>query len=541
MVLQLLIGLLILLSGTEALHAQSFTSRVVARDMGEALDVNAHDYDGDGDIDLMVSTWSAGGVYYYEHGPLDTLVQTELYVSSGAGRLIDTGDFDHDGDLDVVFASFSEDRLIMLTNGPGETPAQRFSLRFLSEEMHKPFAVLAADFSGDQLTDIITTEVESAYEAIRLYEQIGGDPTEIWRSTISGARDPLGVATADIDHDGIDEILVAVAAEDGGLFVMRRTQTGGYAISQDIPNVYLVAVAAADLDGNGDLDVVGCDFSNSQVRRWEKTSNGWTSRPMPGTLIHPRDVVVADFDADGLLDIAATGEGTGASGGGVAWWRQTTAGTFTFQSLTSTSGFFGLEAVDYDRDGDIDILAANYLLEQIFLFANQMGTPTRIIGNVTGERGGEPIEGAVVTAIETGVSAIADANGRFELGMIEGTFTLRAQHPCWDSTFVTDVLTVENDTTYANFEMRRPVMDLPVTSLNLFVQNGRLSTYDLSIQNTGDATLSLSAEVEIVAPVSGWASVSPSGLTVPAGQNGMLTLSFTPTRPTTTNTTISEH
>lgn len=526
MVPKLLIGLFVLVLGVLPAHAQNFTSRAIARDMGGAIDVNARDYDGDGDVDLMVSTMNPGGVFYYDHRP-DTLMEFEAYVAGGAGRQVTSGDFDNDGDLDAVFASFGENRLVFLRNTGVNNPATRFFPVNMAEGATGPFAVLGGDFSGDGLTDLISSDV-SGTDKVRLFRQIAGSQEEIWLNTFYGGLDPLGLAITDLENDGVKEILIAVGSANGGLYMMRRTQAGGYALTQEINNTYLSAIAAGDIDNDGALDVVGCDFGSGMLLRWERTGNGWANIALSGFLTRPRDVVLEDFDSDGLLDIAATGEGSNGSGGGVSWWRQNANGTFVIQDLSTSDGFFGLEAADYDRDGDIDLLAANRETEQIVLFENRMGTPTRIIGHITADRGGANIDNVLVTALETGVTGLSDANGRYELGMIEGTFTLRFEHPCWSTSELTGVQTVADDTTYADITMLRPVMELPVTSLNLFVPNEQSLTYELWIDNTGDAPLTVSSVTQQINPNNSWVNVSPSEIEIAPGQDGMLGVTFTP-------------
>lgn len=524
MVPQLMFLLLILFAGVTA-HGQNFSARVLARDIGQAIDVSAHDYDYDGDIDLTVSTLSPGNVFYFDRRP-DSLVRYEAYIAGGSGRQITSGDFDSDGDLDVAFASHGEDRLILLRNSPQNPPASRFQLSVLVDESGGPFAVLAGDFSDDGVTDLIATEVGT--ERVRLFRQIAGNLEDIWQNAFPGSFDPLGVALSDLENDGVKEILVAVGSNDGGLYSMRRTQIGTYTLTEEIEDVYLAAIAAGDLDNDGNVDVVGCDFSSDILRRWEKTATEWTRTQLPSGMNNPRDVVIEDFDSDGLADVAATGQGIQGAGGGVTWWRQTSTGTFVAQVLNSESGFYGLEPVDYDRDGDIDLLAANAELEQIIMFENRMGTPTRIIGHVTAERSGEPVAGVRVTAEETGVSDLTDENGRFELGMIEGVFTLLFEHSCWATTVVQSVPTFADDTTTTDATMRRPVIELPVTSLNLFVQNEQPSTYELLIGNSGDAPLTVSAEVTDARPNISWVTVAPSQLEIAAGGDGVFEVTFTP-------------
>ncbi|MBL0059919.1 MAG: VCBS repeat-containing protein [bacterium] len=526
MVPQLLIGLTLLVLGAMPAQAQNFTSRVLARDMGGAVDVSARDFDGDGDVDLMVSTMNPGGVYYYDRRP-DTLMAFEAYVAGGAGRQVTSGDFDGDGDLDAIFASFGENRLVLLRNTDSNQPSTRFSPVNMGVGSTGPFAVLGGDFTGDGLTDLVASEVTGT-DKVRLYRQIAGAQEEIWLSSFYGGLDPLGMTIADLENDGVKEIFIAVGSTNGGLYMMRRTQTGSYALSQEINNAYLVAVAVVDLDNDGALDALGCDFEDDAVRRWEKTATGWVNIPLNGSMNNPRDIVVEDFNSDGLLDFAATGEGQSGGGGGVSWWRQTSNGTFVIQDLSTSSGFFGLDIVDYDRDGDIDLIACNRETEQVYLFENRMGTPTRIIGHVTAERGAAPVEGVRVTAVETGVSGETDVNGRYEMGMIEGTFTLRFEHPCWQTSDLTGIQTFADDTTFADKVLRRPVMELPVTSLNLFVQNDLSLTYELWISNSGDAPLTVSNVSQQIAPNGSWVSVSPSAIEVAPEDSGMFGVTFTP-------------
>ncbi len=524
MVSRLLICILILLLGGRAL-AQSFTSHVLMRDIGGAWDVNTRDYDGDGDFDVLASTWIPGGVFYGEHRPGDTLATVEAYVASSSGRDLASGDFDGDGDVDGVFASYGEDRYIFLRNEPAQVPSERFDAFIMAEMASGPNALVSADVSGDGVVDLVATELRSSTNQIRIFQQIAGSLEEVWLSSLP--HDPLAVTVADLNGDGTLEILIATAT-DGGLYVMRRNANGGYAITQDIPNFYLAAITAGDLDNDGAVDIICGDFESDVFRRWEWNGTGWTLYTLPGSLNNPRAVSMADFNSDGLVDFAGTGEGQNGGSGGLAWWRQTASGAFVYQSLSNQSGFVGLDVVDFDRDGDGDLIVANREIEQVLFYENLMGSPTRIIGHVTAERGGEPIANARVTAVETGVSTLTDPLGYYALGMIEGTFTLRIEHACWATTDIPGVQTVRDDTTYVDEQLRRAVIDLPVTSLNLFIQNEQVSTYEYSIGNTGDADLRIAASITGFAPEAPWASVVPGELTIAPGQSGSLTVTLTP-------------
>lgn len=525
MVLQLLTCFLLLALMATPLLSQSFSPTVLVRDAGGIGDVTARDFNGDGDIDLMIASWWPGAALYYDRATFDSLIRYEVYVSGGSARNLTSGDFDNDGDWDVAIAAWDDEFCALLRNTGSSNPQTLFAVDTVFAQGGGPYAAKAADLNGDGETDLITSELRNATNQVRIFEQLNGSLEEIWLSSL--AHDPLGLATADFNGDGTLEVLIA-AGQDGGVYVMRHTSIGGYSLSQEIPGFTLTALAAADIDGDGETDIFACDFGADRIRRWEATGTGWAMSLLPGSVTNPRDIELADFDGDGLMDVACTAQGEQNSGGGVFWWRQSAAGTFTIQQITNESNFYGLAVSDYDLDGDLDLLAANVSSQQVVLFRNLMGTPSRIIGTVSSERGGAPIEGVIVTALETGTTGITDAAGRYELGVIEGVFSLRFHHPCWQTMTIVGIETNSEDTTFADAAMQRPVIELPVSSLNVFVQNEIVSTYELWIENSGDAPLHVESEPMSIAPLFPWIDVQPRSLAIQPGESGLFTVTFSP-------------
>jgi FG-GAP-like repeat len=79
---------------------------------------------------------------------------------------------------------------------------------------------------------------------------------------------------------------------------------------------------AGDLDGDGDVDVVGTGWSPDGRLAWfENTGDpkaNWKMHLLKSKWPHAVTVIVADLDKDGRLDIAACAE-RGANE--VRWWR----------------------------------------------------------------------------------------------------------------------------------------------------------------------------------------------------------------------------
>jgi hypothetical protein len=119
---------------------------------------------------------------------------------------------------------------------------------------------------------------------------------------------------------------------------------------------------AADLDGDGDLDIVGCVFGHL---------NGgliWLEQTAPMVFethsLDPRAGYIhafpLDIDGDGDLDIPAVISQVSEE---VVLFRGAGDGSFEKETLYKASdpchGMSGMEPVDFDGDGDIDLLVTN--------------------------------------------------------------------------------------------------------------------------------------------------------------------------------------
>ncbi len=227
-------------------------------------------------------------------------------VSSGKYRAVVLDDLDNDGNLDVV-AGGSAPRALAISYGDGK-----------------------GGMSAPQYLDI-KGEVQS-------------------------------LAVADLNEDGLKDIVISVQRSASGLKVWQnlseRKWTGG-AGPIGINNYQ--GIATADFNRDGHIDLAAANASSDTqggIQVWLGDGKGnWSKETGPTVTGKYMDVAVADFNEDGVLDLA--GAGWGIYGTLQVWFGDGT-GNWASGPPLHKGNYYGLGVGDLDRDGHIDILAASY-------------------------------------------------------------------------------------------------------------------------------------------------------------------------------------
>jgi len=182
----------------------------------------------------------------------------------------------------------------------------------------------------------------------------------------------VAVHVADLDGDGDPDVLAASMDDDtvawypnqgAGVFADRRVIT---ATARGARSVF-----SADLDGDGDLDVLAASRDDDTISWFPNQGGGvfGTQQVINPVASGASCVYAEDLDGDGDLDVlaAAMDENT------VAWYENRGGGVFgAGQVITALAQrVVCVYAVDLDADGDLDVLAASSLDDSITWYANQ--------------------------------------------------------------------------------------------------------------------------------------------------------------------------
>ncbi len=296
-------------------------------------------------------------------------------VASGinGARSASLADLDGDLDVDVIVAGALADNLTWWENISGD--GSTWTGRTIATGFDAPQLVATADLDGDGDMDVAATGTLA--DQVTWWENASGDG-RFWteHTVVSDYDNPWGLEIADLDGDG-DQDLITTAARDDEVTWWENLNGDASTWARHQIAVLDVATAlhVADLDGDSDLDVVAGSALTLEVLWWENTSSDastWALHGLATNFDDPFDLASADLDGDSDLDIL----GAGFDDDRVTWWENS-GGTWIEHDLISNFlGASSVEAVDLDRDGDFDVLAAADISNSVDWWVNTSGDAT---------------------------------------------------------------------------------------------------------------------------------------------------------------------
>jgi len=375
------VGLVLIAAATQSALAQTtFTQRVLSPNAPQPTSVVTVDIDRDGDADVVAAEYSLNGVVWYENSGAKPPAWTKHVVDGfAAGPItVAVGDVDRDGDADIFSANFNDEGIAWYEN-PGST-ALPWTKRVISNFWGDPWAVNTADVDGDGDIDAIGGLTNAicgppiACVGVEWYENDGATPpTFAIRPVSSGLVGASSVQGADVDGDGDTDILSVDTGSDRILWY----ENGGGHPPAWTPHVITAAVNdpwalfAIDLDRDGDVDVVSASSEDDRVA-WHENDGGtpprWTTRDIATNRDGALSIHAADLDGDGDADVIAGGWNDST----IAWYESDGTATphFTEHVIATCGGPEGILAARVDGDADVDVLCAANPGSKIFFFDN---------------------------------------------------------------------------------------------------------------------------------------------------------------------------
>jgi trimeric autotransporter adhesin len=345
----------------------------------EPRSIQAVDLNGDGRVDLI-----AGNHGNHSLSVLLNITPPGASAPSFAVQTVEaepiplglvTADLNGDGRQDLIYTRESNKVLVSMNTTAAPTAiAPSLATKQDATVGGRPSAVAATDFNLDGRPDLVVANRDDDTTSVLLDTSVPGAPTPNFtaQQTFVAGNAPSSVATADFNHDGKPDLVIADELAKTASVLLGTTEPGAGIPSFMARQTFSVgeapsAVATADFNGDDNPDIVVANHDENDVSvLFDTTAPGVTSPSFTAQQTFavgdaPSAVTVADVNGDGKPDVIAVNHdedtasvllNTTAPGAATpSFAAQLAFGTDEHPSSVRTS--------DLNGDGKPDLVVAN--------------------------------------------------------------------------------------------------------------------------------------------------------------------------------------
>ncbi|MCK4593379.1 VCBS repeat-containing protein, partial [bacterium] len=256
---------------------------------------------------------------------------------------------------------------------PGELELHRVALdipieHLVADWFRGAHCVYAADVDGDNDIDVLGAAY--ADNDITWWENLDGSGTSWTEHIVDGGFTwAVYVHAADMDGDGDIDVLGSAWLDREIAWWENLDGSGTSWIKHTVDSGvdFAMCLYAADVDGDDDIDVLGAAYYDDDITWWENldgSGTSWTEHTVDGDFDGAHSVYAADVDGDNDMDVL----GAALDVNDITWWENLDGSGTTWTEHTVDGNFDGavsVYAADVDGDDDIDVLGTACFADDI--------------------------------------------------------------------------------------------------------------------------------------------------------------------------------
>ncbi len=301
-----------------------------------AGEANVADINGDGVLDIIA--WLRGGsLAWYENDGSENFTEHSILVDAGITSIF-PADVNRDGAVDLVVTAHGSNRLqerkdvVWLENdGDGQ-----FISHLISTANDQPDIAFATDLNGDGHIDVLYASWNEL--TIAWCENDGNENFVLhdFSAPVERYEFYMDVDAADINGDGHTDVLATVSSGDSDedWIVWYENDGSGNLTRHTVFSARTYGyISVADIDGDGDLDVLSSSNRYDTVAWHENNGDGLFATHVLSTSAESfaGETLATDLDGDGDLDLVSWSDFQGGQ-----WFEN--LGAFDFGDLPDSYG-----------------------------------------------------------------------------------------------------------------------------------------------------------------------------------------------------------
>jgi VCBS repeat protein/Big-like domain-containing protein/chitobiase/beta-hexosaminidase-like protein len=277
------------------------------------------------------------------------LTATPASNTGGAPSTFAVADFDRDGISDLVTGNTTENTLSILHGNADAT----FTARSTIPVAVPPTLVTTGDLNGDDLQDLVVTSRSTNTISILLGKLDGSFTTG---ATLATGAGPQGTVIADLNGDGFPDI--ATADTDSGMVSIFVGD--GHGNFPSYPNTFNfsvpgkpVSMVVADFNKDGLLDIATSNLDGTVTVLLGGSATLASLQFSTASTLNPDGhglIATGDFNGDGIPDLAVP------TASAIAIYLGKGDGTFTLKGSVPASDVQSVEVADFNGDNLSDLV-----------------------------------------------------------------------------------------------------------------------------------------------------------------------------------------